>query len=93
MADEKKSTKMPHSIIMENRKLLTATGVSDVDSFDEQSVTAYTDLGELSIRGNGLHISKLNVETGDLSIEGEIISLTYSENRSSSGGLLSKLFR
>ena len=82
MADEKKSTKMPHSIIMENRKLLTATGVSDVDSFDEQSVTAYTDLGELSIRGNGLHISKLNVETG-----------TYSENRSSSGGLLSKLFR
>ncbi|HIS69695.1 MAG TPA: sporulation protein YabP [Candidatus Gallacutalibacter stercoravium] len=93
MADEKKSTKMPHSIIMENRKLLTATGVSDVDSFDEQSVTAYTDLGELSIRGNGLHISKLNVETGDLTIEGEIISLTYSENRSSSGGLLSKLFR
>ena len=84
---------MPHSIIMENRKLLTATGVSDVDSFDEQSVTAYTDLGELSIRGNGLHISKLNVETGDLTIEGEIISLTYSENRSSSGGLLSKLFR
>ena len=93
MADEKKSTKTPHSIIMENRKLLTATGVSDVDSFDEQSVTAYTDLGELSIRGNGLHISKLNVETGDLTIEGEIISLTYSENRSSSGGLLSKLFR
>ena len=93
MADEKKSTKMPHSIIMENRKLLTATGVSDVDSFDEQSVTAYTDLGELSIRGTGLHISKLNVETGDLTIEGEIISLTYSENRSSSGGLLSKLFR
>ena len=31
---------MPHSLILENRKNMTLTGVSDVDSFDEQAVIA-----------------------------------------------------
>ena len=59
MTDERKSsTKTPHSLILENRKLLTATGVSNVDSFDEDTIIAYTDLGEIVIKGKGLHISK-----------------------------------
>lgn len=93
LAEEKKTTKMPHSLILENRKNMTLTGVSDVDSFDEQAVIAYTDLGELTIKGRNLHINKLSVETGELSLEGEIISMSYTENQSSSGGFLSKLFR
>ena len=45
MTDERKSsTKTPHSLILENRKFLTATGVSNVDSFDEDTIIAYTDL-------------------------------------------------
>ena len=43
MAEEKKTVKLPHSVILENRKSLTATGVSNVDSFDEQAIVAYTD--------------------------------------------------
>ena len=38
--------------------------VSDVDSFDDQTIVAYTDLGELVVRGHGLHINRLNMETG-----------------------------
>ncbi len=93
MPEENKKAKMPHNIILENRKTLTAAGVSDVDSFDEQSVVAYTDLGELTIRGNNLHINKLSVETGELVLEGEISSMSYSENQSSGGGFFSRLFR
>ncbi|HHV31742.1 sporulation protein YabP [Caproiciproducens sp. LBM24188] len=92
MTEEKKTVKVPHSLIVENRKLLTATGVSNVDSFDEQTIVAYTDLGELVIHGSQLKINKLNVETGELSLTGEITSMTYTDNKPA-GGLFSRLFK
>ena len=94
MIDERKNnTKAPHSLIVENRKSLTATGVSNVDSFDEDTIVAYTDLGELIVRGKGLHISKLNLETGEMNLDGEINSVSYSDNQSASTGFFSKLFK
>lgn len=93
MVDEKRTVKLPHSLILENRKSLTITGVSDVDSFDEQAVVAYTDLGELTIRGINLHINKLSLETGELTLDGKVSSMTYTENQSGNSGFLSKLFR
>lgn len=89
---EQKATNNPHSLVLENRKSLTATGVSNVDSFDEQAVVAYTDLGELVIRGAGLHIDRLNMDTGELTLSGEIVSMTYSDNRPA-GGFISRLFK
>ena len=83
----------PHQVIMENRRTLSVSGVSDVDSFDGLTVVAYTDLGELTVRGSGLQIQRLNVETGDLSLVGEIDSLTYSAFSSRRGGKLKRLFR
>lgn len=93
MAEEKKLLKMQHNIIMENRKNLTVTGVMDIDSFDEETVVLFTEQGELTIKGVNLHINKIDVDTGDLSMEGEIESLAYSENQPKRGGLLAKLFR
>lgn len=89
---EQKPVKTPHSLILKDRKLLTATGVSNVDSFDEQTVVAYTDLGELVIHGSKLHINKLNVDSGELTLDGEITSMAYSENRES-GGFFARLFK
>lgn len=91
MPDDKKQ-KVPHSLILENRRTLTATGVSNVDSFDDQTIVAYTDLGELTIRGSKLQINKLNIETGELNLNGEITSMSYSENRPA-GGFISRLFK
>lgn len=82
-----------HNVALEGRKKLTATGVSNVDSFDDQAIVAYTDLGELTIRGQGLKINHLNVETGELTVDGEVHSLIYTQNQPRSAGLLSKLFR
>jgi sporulation protein YabP len=89
---EQKAPNTPHTLVLENRKALTATGVSNVDSFDEQAVVAYTDLGELVIRGSGLHIDRLNMETGELTLSGEIVSMTYSDNRPA-GGFFSRLLK
>jgi sporulation protein YabP len=92
MTEEKKPVKTPHSLILENRRALTATGVSNVDSFDEQTIVAYTDMGELVIRGSQLQINKLNIETGELTLNGDIVSMSYSDNRPA-GGFFSRLFK
>lgn len=92
MIDDKKTLKMAHNLILEERKKLTVSGVMDVDSFDEETVVAFTDLGELTIKGSNLHINKINVESGDLAVEGLIHSISYSEERKTTG-FFSKLFK
>lgn len=94
MAEEKKVMKKAHNVIIESRKNITVTGVMDIDSFDEESVILFTELGELAIKGVNLHINKIDVNSGDLSMEGEIESLTYSESGpQKASGFFSKLFR
>ncbi|MDR1892028.1 MAG: sporulation protein YabP [Oscillospiraceae bacterium] len=93
MTEEKRSIKLPHNLVMEDRKTLMITGVSDVDSFDDQTVVVYTDLGELTVRGSNLHIGKLSVETGELNITGNIFALGYTDDREKRGGILGRLFK
>ena len=94
MIEEKKVVKKVHNLILEDRRNVTVSGVSDVDSFDEQSVILFTDLGELTIQGSDLHMNKLNVETGEVIIEGDIDSVSYHNEASrSSGGFFTKIFR
>jgi sporulation protein YabP len=78
---------------MENRRRLTITGVMDIDSFDENTVIVFTDLGELTIKGASLHINRIDVETGDLLMEGDVEQLYYTDNHPRKGSLFSKLFR
>ena len=93
MAEEKKVTAMPHNLVLEDRRLLTVSGVSDVDSFDEETVVVFTDLGELTVRGSNLHINRLSVEVGELTVEGNITALIYSQEAAPKGGFFSKVFR
>ncbi|MEE1137477.1 MAG: sporulation protein YabP [Acutalibacteraceae bacterium] len=93
MADEKRNPSMPHNLVLEDRRLLTVSGVSDVDSFDEETVIVFTDSGELTVRGSDLHINRLSVEMGELTVEGRIGALIYSEDVPKSGGFFSRVFR
>lgn len=93
MTEEKRTVKMPHNIILEDRKNLTVSGVVDIDSFDEQTVILFTDLGELTIKGSDLHINKLSVDTGELAVMGEIYMMSYAEPKQTSGGIFSKMFK
>lgn len=93
MTDDKKMPKLPHSVIMEDRRNLSVTGVTDIDSFDEQTIIANTDLGELTIRGWNLHITRLNLEQTELLVEGDISSLTYTDIRPQAKGFFAKVLR
>lgn len=90
--EEKRTVKLPHNIIMENRKKVMITGISQVDSFDEQTIILDTDMGELTVKGSDLHISQLNVDTGELNITGNIYGLVYSNDNNRSG-FLARLFK
>ncbi len=83
--------KKPHLLTLDNRRLLTLTGVEDVSGFDEQTINVRLSEMTLVVKGTGLHISKLNLESGDVVIDGSISSLQYLG--SSSGSLRSRLFR
>ncbi len=83
-----------HSAILEDRRSLSLSGVTDVDSFDENEISLYTSLGELVIRGKSLHVDSMNVDTGDMQIDGDIRSLVYGDKeRKKKLGVWGKLTR
>ncbi|MBQ9139391.1 MAG: sporulation protein YabP [Ruminococcus sp.] len=86
--------KSDHSIIMENRRTMTISGITDVDSFDEKTISLYTQLGELTIKGRELHIDSMSVETGDMVITGDIWSAVYGDrDRKNPVSALGRIFR
>ncbi len=87
-----KKTDMPHNVILEGRERLSISGVEDVESFDEESIVAYTSAGTLIIRGNGLHIEKLSLDLGELTVDGYVDSLGY-ESEERKVGLWQRLFK
>jgi len=96
--DERKTitTGVIQNVILENRQKLSISGVLDVLSFDDQVVILETELGLLTVKGENLRINKLSIDTSEVIVEGDISSLTYSDNKSpekNKGSLISKIFK
>ena len=86
---------VPHNVILEDRRRLTVSGVCDVDSFDEQTVIVFTQMGELTVKGEDLHINRLRLEMGELALEGDITALTYTDRaqKPQQGSFWGRVFR
>jgi sporulation protein YabP len=82
-----------HSIHVENRELISITGVKDVGSFNENEVILMTDGGGLTLEGEGLHITKLNLDEGQIIVEGQLIAFEYDEAPQQRPGFFSRMFR
>lgn len=84
-----------HSVSMENRERIIISDVEDVESFDEEKVCVLTSMGILTVEGSDFRMHKLDVEAGQLIIEGMIDELKYSESRrqGGQGGFFSRLFQ
>ena len=80
-----------HSLSLSDRRRLTVSGVEDVESFDEDTVTLVTCGGTLTVRGSGLKIEKLSLDGGELVVEGRIDSLDYAENAPNHRGWFGRL--
>ena len=87
MIDERKSMNINvnpnivQNLVLENRGKLSVSGVNDVLSFDDQVVMVDTELGLLTVKGENIRINKLSLDTAEVIIEGEISSLSYSQNK------------
>ena len=80
-----------HSVRIENRSSITLTGIDEVVSYDEESVVMNSNMGQITLDGEGLNIVKLNLEEGEVCVNGKIGALYYMEQHKGSG-LLSRLF-
>ena len=93
MREQTNQPMMPHSLELTERKKAVIRGVQAVDSFNEQMVTLITSGGALTLLGSGLHVSHLNLEEGQLLVEGEISALEYDAASRPRGSWLSRLAR
>lgn len=89
--DRTRTPVRPHNVTMEERKRLSVTGVEEVESFDDGQVVMLTSGGTLIVKGSELNISKLNLDSGDVSIQGLVTELCY-EEVAPSGSLWARLF-
>ncbi|MBP1924222.1 sporulation protein YabP [Sedimentibacter acidaminivorans] len=87
--------KVIQSLLLENKETLNVTGVEGVDNFNDETVILLTNKGKLTIKGQRLNISKLNVDEGKLMVKGDINVLIYSDDDSNKEkvSFIKKLFK
>jgi len=83
---------LPHKLTLDQRKRLSMTGALEVVRFEDDLVILRTSMGTLAIQGNQLKLKNLTAESGQLSVEGNIMGLAYQEDRAGKG-LWQRLFR
>ena len=94
--DDRSISPNPHRFVINNRSQGVLTGVKDVQSFDADMICLDTVQGILTIKGEGLHVSRLTLEKGEVDIDGRIDSIEYSEDADigkHAGRVLGRLFR
>ena len=81
-----------HALSMSARARVSIFGVTEVESFDEQTVILSTDCGEMTLEGEGLHIGTLDIARGVVEVDGKVNGLYYSDSIPAKRGLRAKLF-
>lgn len=94
--EEKKFINENHTLKIVNRENISLTGINDLLSFDEELVIAESEEGVLVIKGNNLHVNKLDLDHGQLEITGRMSNLNYEDNHHMSKNkpsFFSKIFK
>lgn len=76
-----------------NRSRLTLEGVTDVRGFDENAVFLLTQDGDMTVEGEGLHITHLALEEGRVTVEGKIGGIFYTDDAGKKKGFFSRLVK
>ena len=80
------------TLLLRDRKTLELDGITDVLGFDEGAVFVRGSLGNLTVEGEGLHVTRLDLEKGLLSVEGRISAIFYADDgKGARRGFLARL--
>ena len=83
-----------HIVNIDNRERISITDVADIESFNEETILIILKSGGLVIKGQELHIQKLDLEEGKVLITGAITSAVYTEKRDKQEkGFLKKILK
>ena len=82
----------PHALTLTERGKLTVTGVDEVVRFDETEVEMRTARGGLLVRGSGLKVGSLAIDTGELRIDGAVSEIVYEDEPVRGEGFFARLF-
>jgi len=90
---EDRSVSGQHKLTLNNRKTGSFTGILDVLSFDLNELLLETELGMLHVKGKNLHVNRLDLEKGEVEIDGQVEALSYSQvpGKKMKGSMLGKL--
>lgn len=67
-----------HGFAVKARAHVEIRGMTEVISFDENSVLLATTSGNMTVEGSGLKVNVLDVKEGIVSVDGHIDSVYYS---------------
>ena len=90
MDDRMREELGPHRLTLDDRRRLSLTGVTEVDSFDENTVRLRTNRGPVTVRGEGLQLRSLSPEDGQVRVDGTVSAVVYEQARPE-GGFLRRL--
>jgi len=68
-----------HKVEIRDRKTIMLTGIKQVLSFNDEEILVESIQGYVALKGEGLFIKELNLETGTLTVEGFIKEFSYAD--------------
>lgn len=93
--DTDKLELMNHNITIVERHNVSISGVTKIDSFDNEEFLLDTTAGPLGIKGKELEIIKLDTYDGTITIKGIIDGFTYLdiEKKKKEDSVITRLFK
>lgn len=82
-----------HKVVMTDRSNMLVTDVIDVDSFNLTEILLETGYGSMLVKGNDIHVKRLNLEKGEADIEGKFDSITYTKIKRKDESLIKRMFK
>lgn len=88
--------KQNHDLKLENRNKLSISGISKIDSLNSEEFLIQTSYGLLLVKGENLVMQQLDIDKGNIWIEGNVTGLEYiteTKEKKQKSGFVGKLFK
>jgi sporulation protein YabP len=90
------NTNKSHHMLIRDRKTLEISGVKKLESLNSEEFVLETSLGYMTISGQDLEMTNLNIDKGEIAIAGYVTKIEYYDHQEEKGvqkGFFSKLFK
>lgn len=87
------SVEIEQIVTLTDRRRLSVSGITEVIRFDDTVAVFDTVRGRLSVKGENLRVETLDVDAGNVILNGTVSVLGYAGNTAEKSGVFGKLFQ